>query len=268
MFNMLSLEYFKFRKNPTIRLLLVFFILFFPLGYLMIVEIKDLLPDFIPNKDALIKFPEVWRYMGHGGTYLVFFFLGAIMIYIVGMEARFKTMRQSIINGNTRNEFFLSKLYVLVTLSIIATLYYTLVCFIIGSIHSDSAYELFPENLIIFKFFLMCMGYLGFGMMLVFLTRNSGLALLLYFSYVLIVERILVYFIHTISSPYKLENAYPTETIDNLIPNPIFEMASNLASKGKESAKLIDFTDSLLPVICYICLFIGIAYLSFKKRDL
>jgi len=234
----------------------------------MILKIKNLLPDFIPNKDALIQFPEVWRYMGYGGTYLVFFFLGAIMIYLVGMEARFKTMRQSIINGYTRNEFFLSKLYVLLLLSIVATIYYVFVCYGIGSIHSDSTYELFPENLIILKFFIMCLGYLSFGMMLAFLTRNSGLALLLYFSYVLIVERIFRTIIHWATSPYKLSNAYPTETIDNLIPNPIFEMAAKVASKGKESGQIIDFSDSLIPAIFYVSLFISIAYISFKKRDI
>ena len=113
----------------------------------------------------------------------------------------------------------------------------------------------------------MCLGYLSFGMMLAFLTKNSGLSLLLYFSYVLIVERILRYGLHLIL-PYKFKNAYPTETIDNLIPNPIFEMASNLAKQASDNSQVINLEGSLVPNVIYIFIFLGVAYYSFNKRDL
>lgn len=268
MINSLRLEFLKFKKNPTIRLLFLFFCAFFPFGYLMINRIKNSLPDFIPNKDALVQFPQVWNYMGHGGTYLVFFLLASIMIFTVSLEARYKTMRQGIINGQTRNEFFLSKLYTLIALSLFATVYYCIICYTIGAINTTGTYELFTDNLVILKFFLMCLGYLSFAMMIAFVTRNGLLSFLLYLSYALIIERLFKFFLHWIIKPTKFENVYPAETIDNLIPNPIWEIASGMSKNLNQNEKLIDFSDSLIPVIFYILLFTGIAYMSFKRRDL
>ena len=72
-------------------------------------------------------------------------------------EVSNKTMRQNILNGFTRKEYFLSKLTIAVLLSLYATAIYTLSSIGIGLVSTD-VYDLelvFDNNFAIFRFFLI-----------------------------------------------------------------------------------------------------------------
>jgi hypothetical protein len=131
--DLLKTEYLKFRKNSTVTILLSFYFIFLPFSFVLGSEFKDSIPAFISNKDAFFVFPSTWDYMGYAGSWLVFFFLGVAIIYMIGNEVAYKTLRQGIINGYTRNDFFLAKFSTIVIIAVIATLYYALVTSIIAT---------------------------------------------------------------------------------------------------------------------------------------
>ena len=269
MMQIIKLEWLKFSKNTTIRILVIFYIIFFPLGFLFAKEIKEMLPEFISSRAQILEFPAVWDYMGYGGSYLVFFFLGVVMIYITGLEVRYKTMRQSIINGMTRNDFFKSKLLMMFVISFFATVYYFIVCSLIGFTNTANPLSSFSANLIMVpRYFLMCVGYLSFATLLVFWLRKSGLAMFLYFSYILIIESVLRWGVHFKLAKNKFVNYYPLESISDLVPNPIWNYAEALPNKDLDFSYTLESNTAIPLALFYIIVFIGLSYYSFYKRDI
>ena len=120
---LLKLEWSKFRKNSVITLLFVFFALFFPLS-LYFGSILDTVSEHVPMKVNILSAPLIWDYLGYAGNWIVFFFLGVLMIYTVTIDVQNKTMRQNIITGMTRTDYFLSKFLITLVLATVATVYY------------------------------------------------------------------------------------------------------------------------------------------------
>ena len=116
--HLLGIEYLKFKKSSILNLLLLLYAFIFPL---VIFSAKRMIPDFpdsVPfTLDIIYEFPTVWDYQGYIGTWLIFIFLGFIPIQIITSEFSHKTMRQSIINGMTRKDFFLSKVLSIIAIS-------------------------------------------------------------------------------------------------------------------------------------------------------
>jgi ABC-2 type transport system permease protein len=72
-------------------------------------------------KISLYQFPRIWNNL----TYIAGFlniFLAIIVIFFVCNEFSFKTLRQNMINGLSRKEFVLSKLYFILIFSLGTTL--------------------------------------------------------------------------------------------------------------------------------------------------
>jgi len=162
MFHLLSLEYKKFRKSSVVSILTLFYFLFLPAGLMLLkqVDLDGLPPQaklLLPTSESLFQFPNIWEYLGYVGNWMVFFFLGVVLITIISAEVQYKTQRQTIINGMDRNTYFKSKMFVLLAISVVATLYYSLISMVVGIITTpewDLAY-MFDNNWAILRYFLM-----------------------------------------------------------------------------------------------------------------
>ena len=268
MYNYLKLEYHKFGKSPVIKILAIFYIIFFPLGYLFGVEIQDNLPDFIKSRATMLEFPDVWNYMGYGGSWLAFFFLGIIAAYIIGLEFQYKTFRQSIINGMSRKDLFTSKFVTITAIALLATLYYVIVCMVIGFIHTENASQLFTENLsMIPRYFLMCFGYMSLAALLTLIVKRSGLAVFLYFSYVMIIEHLVKWAIHFKVIPNESINYYPSNVIEDLTPNPFWGYAEAIPQKEITFEYVLSPDKAVIASIVYIIIFIFFSYRIISRSD-
>lgn len=234
------------------------------------------LPPPLPNNSVFYEFPTVWEYQGFVGNWLVFFFLGFVMLYLITSEVSNKTMRQNIITGMTRKDYFLGKLYTMIAISLVATIIYVLSSIIIGVIHTEGwdFGLLMDTNKAIIRYFLMCIGYMSFAMLVAFLVRKGGLAIFLYFAYILIIEMILKWavtfniFIKMDNVPNSLVNYWPLNVIEDLMPNPLLRFPTNFMNNSD-----INF-DILLPVnhaigfsVLYIAVFIALSWWIFNRRD-
>ncbi len=287
---LLTLEYLKFKSNAVITMLIILFVALFPFIILAAKDMFSNVPPPLPSSAVFFEFPTVWDYQGYVGNWMLYLFVGFIGIFLVTNEVSYRTLRQNIITGLTRTEYFFGKLLTIIVIALGATLLYMLSTIIIGLLHTSGVdFELiFDNNFASSRFFLMSMGYLSFGMMLGFVIRKSGLATFIYLAYILFIEAIIKWTafsllnsdtiksaINSDTKPEQISfsniiNYLPMNVIEDLHPNPWLKLPDNFMKVSKE----VDF-DILVPTsmavimsILYILLFIFLAYRSFIRRDI
>jgi ABC-type transport system involved in multi-copper enzyme maturation permease subunit len=268
-FKLLALEYKKFKKNSVITMLLGMYLIFHPIAIFFIQDLELPIPGF--TKESIYGFPGIWEYMAYEGSWLVFFFLGFIAVHIVTSEVSNKTLRQNIITGLSRRDFFIGKLAVVTSLAIFASIYYFICSFAIGWLStSEPNMELaLQTDFAVPKFFLMSFAYMIFGLFVGFVIRKAGLAVLAYLSYVMFLEP-LIKLLHiqlyqgTVS---KIVNYWPTNMMEDLTPNPFYKIAENIPS-GIDYPFLLSTQEAVIGSCIYTVLFITLAWLHFKKNDI
>ena len=174
----------------------------------------------MPMADALLNnpysFPKVWQTVGWTGSWLLYF-PGIIMILLASNEFSFKTHRQNIIDGWSRNEFVYTKILLTVCFALTTTIITTITAISVG-FASGSDFSMDGLANIIY-IFLQSLSYISLALLLSILFRRSGVALIVFFLYGLIFETII----------YGLLNRYvnnqlgyfmPLQPTDVLIPLP------------------------------------------------
>ncbi len=275
MFNLLSLEWKKFRKNSVVSLLSLFYVLFLPAGMILLKDYDtDNLPGpvklMIPSSDSFYSFPGVWEYLGYCGNWTVFFFLGVVVIYIISAEINYKTQRQTIINGMPRSTYFKSKMLAILAISLIATLYYCVVAIGIGVWFTDDwdfAF-IFENEWAILRYFLMSLGYLSFAGLLAFLLKKPGLAIFLYMSYAIIIEPLLKVLMRAKDIiPGEVANYLPLNAMEDLMPMPFYKYAEMIPGDFNFQF-LLSHKSAIITSIIFILLFVTITNRIFMRRDL
>jgi len=266
----IKLEYLKYKKNSVVTMLVGFYFLFFPFVIFFGQELKVNLPDFIPNKNVFFEFPTVWDYFGYAGSWLVFFFLGVSVIYMTCMEVTNKTMRQSILNGFSRKDFFISKFSSAVIIAIAATIYFALISLLVGYLNTENLMfeDVFDNQYAITRYFLMCMGYFCFALFLAFIIRKSGLAIFLYLSYIMIIEPLIRWAGHMYMFKHESAMWYPMNAVEDLIPMPLWRFSEALPEQDIPFDFLLTYKFAGGLTILFSSLFIFIAYRSFSRRDI
>ena len=265
-----NLEWSKYKRNWLARVLFFAFVILFPFCIFLGKEIFENVPPPFPSYKTFYEFPTVWDYQGHVGNWLVSFCLGFLMIYMITSEVDYKTMRQGVINGMSRKEFFISKLVAMVAMALFATFLYYITTIVIGIVNTESPdLELiFDNNWAGIRFFIMSIGYMSLGLLIGMVVRRGFLSLLLYFSYMMFIESILrgihLYYFESRSILF-----YPTNAIEDLMPNKLYEFADSLWIKEAfGNSFLLSHTEAMITSSIYISIFIYLAWLAFRKKDL
>jgi len=271
MWYLLQLEWKKFKYFRTFKVMAILYVVLLPL---IIIVAKAFFkeveaPIDIINLKTAQRFPEIWGYLAYIGNWLSFFFLGFIGVLSVTTEFANKTLRQSIINGITRKEFFIGKILLIFTVSVLATVYFAMVGFTFGFIYTENLYfsKIFNGSSQIFYYFLMCFGYMIFGFFLGVLLRRTGLALFLYLVYVIFLESIIRWAVHGNIIFNRSVNFYPMNALEDLSPIPIAKIIDNI-TRDNNFSFLLTKTEATLTSLIYISIFIFIAYGRIKKSDL
>ena len=267
-FQLIKIEIDKFKKNAVISLLAILYVFTLPTILFIAKEFKNLPPPLHDNF-TFFTFPLVWDYLGYTGNWLSFFFLGLIAVFMVVNEVSYKTFRQNIITGLTRRTYFMAKLYSIIIISFIDAIYYGIVAIIIGMLHTDtSEWSMVTENSwAIPRFFLMTLGYMSFGIFVGFIIRRSGISVLFYLIYILMFEAILKWAVHFRIFPNQTINYYPSNSFEDLMPFPLYRFADMIPKKEINFQFLLSYTEASLSSICWIIIFLSIAYWTVQKRD-
>lgn len=274
MFHLLELEWKKLKYYRLFTVLIGIYLVGMPAMFIAMQNIpgfNELLPS---GTKSFSSFPQSWTNLGYLGNWMTFFCFGFLGVMMLTMEIANKTLRQNIITGMSRETFFMSKLYAMAAISLLATLYYVVLVMVFGFLNTDyiMASRVVKYVNLIPRYWLMTFGYMSFAFFLAMLIQKGGIAIFSYFSYTLMGELILRYGFHRKFIGGHFINYYPMNAIEDLVPLPLPDQLKNGGPvkelEGVGQSFFLSPTESVVLSIFYILLFLGIAYWVFKRRDL
>ena len=224
--------------------------------------INELAVTNVPMGEVLIgspySFPKVWGTVGYMSSWLLYF-PGILFIMLFVNEFNFKTHRQNVIDGWTRQQFVTVKFVFAILYSLVATVFISLVALLIGFTSTGSVFS-FDGIESIGYIFIQTVAYITFAMFLAILFRRSGAAIAVFFLYGLIFE-----FIITSLVNFKLELTpvgyfLPLQVTDVMLPLPF---GKDIIYKG-----VPDLWIMVVASLVYIGLYYFFALRKFTKDDL
>ncbi len=266
---LIYLEWLKYRKNTTFKVTVLLYFLLLPTLPAVLLSF-DSLPPPLPSPASFFDFPDIWGLVAYTGNWLAYFLFGFLGVYIISVDTTNKTFRQSIINGLSRKQVILAKMFFMLIFAIIATVFYILTVFILGNFGSEpfEGRPLFGEEFIIARYFLMSLSYLIFGFLIGLLIRSIGVATMLYFLYIFFIEVIIRYLVHlNIFKDDRSMIFYPMNALEDLTPFPYGGEAAN-SGMNLSFDLFLTPTEAFVTTSIYTTIFIASSVFLILKRDL
>jgi len=274
MVSLIKIEWLKLKKYPAFWWMLGIVALTYPAINLMFSAVFDSMSKGNGMESQLAKmllgnpfaFPEVWHSVAYFSSW--FIMIPAILvIMIIANEYTYKTNRQNIIDGWTRNEFVTSKLFDVLIIAGVTTLAYALVALSFGfSYSSEIEKTRWSEQLQYIPLFLLqSFAQLTIAFLLGFLIKRSFIALGIFLFYSVLVEPLTVQYLTYGAKLPKVASFFPLEISDKLIPPAAFMGKFNEVAYKQSLNDInihIAFTAFLTAGIWWLC------YSLYSKRDL
>ncbi len=267
-------EYTKIWSYTAFRvIILLHFILFF-LVVLVTSRLDITIPGFSTN--YLYQFPNIWEFFPWVASWFNLL-LAILIIVMTGNEYTFRTFRQHVIDGLSRSDLLTGKVFLIIAIAIYSMLMVLLFSLLFGFIFTrDMTAGLFVrKTYILLVYFVQAVAYMSTGFLLAILFRNTALAIVLFILYRLIIEPVFRLFF-----PPEARLYFPMKVISNLTPMPEFLSISsgnqadpgnvdtlNLREMGILAEDLPVYLNLLL-ALGYTALFIGLAWLLLRRRNL
>jgi ABC-2 type transport system permease protein len=205
------------------------------------------------------SFPTVWQTTANISSFLLFI-PGLIMIIAITNEYSFKTHRQNIIDGLTRQQFITAKIMLAALLSLLSTTLIFLTATMFGLMDGTGSFS-FDGFSYIGYYLLQAMSYIMVAVLIAVLLKRGGLAIGVFFSYALILEQIIVIFLNKHAN--YIGRYMPLESTDMLVPFPRMEQ---LMSVLKINAP--NYTALLVAALVYLAAYLFFVVRKFKTDDL
>ena len=214
----------------------------------------------LPSAMPIFDFDDLWQNLTFMGR---FFFpvLTFLIVISINNEFSFNTMKQNVIDGMSKGEWLVSKVLLVLLVSVIAGLLHLFVGLYLGYQYSSvTEWDLVVKNIsFVSAFTLQLTAFLSLGLLLTILIRKAilsfGILLILYFP----LELIIRWLLPNVLDP--LHQFFPIKAILNIIDNPfpkyIF-MDVNTHVDGSAVAILL----------VHVLIYWGLSFWVLKKRDL
>lgn len=258
---LLAIEWMKIRRYRTFWILCGLFAVFLPLwnygiskGTMKVGSEGNI--DILSNT---YKFSHVWQNLGFWASIFVVF-ISVLVIILVTNEFVYKTNRQNVIDGLSKQEFYHAKWLLILILAIGTTLFVFLLG--LGLAATSDSFSNFPGNIEhLFYLFLLCVNYYGFALLLGLLFKRSGIAIGIFFMYYLIIENL----------AEKILNRYlpdsgdylPLQASDELLPLPLMDMVKSIAQMND----VPPVNNFMLASLAWIIIYYVIGRLRIVKSD-
>ncbi len=209
---------------------------------------------------SLYSFPYIW----HNLTYLSGFFklLPALIVMVfVTAEYSHRTIRQHIINGISREQFFLQKVFFITAIGLVVTFTTVFSALVLGFLHTEviTFDIIWQKTVFVAALFLEIFAYSSIALFFAVLMRKSGLAIIAFAIYSVIAEPIIRFYIDDDIAAY-----FPMKRIGSLIDTPNTALMKLF---GVNFRTYIEPSDVMITLV-YCFIFLGATYLLIKKRDI
>ncbi|MEQ9593026.1 MAG: ABC transporter permease subunit [Cyclobacteriaceae bacterium] len=203
-------------------------------------------------------FPDVF----HNLVFISGFFktiLAFMVIISITNEFSYRTIRQNIIDGLSREQFIISKVLTNLLLSGASTIMVFLIALVTGMIYSPEIVlsDMFTDLEFFVGYFLEVFTYLSFALLLGMYIQRSGLTIV-----ILVLSPLIEFIIKANVDDYVpwLLPYFPMESMSNLVPMPFPRYVF------QEIQDYISLTSVLL-VFCWAAVFNYLAYRKLKRSD-
>lgn len=260
MFRNLQIEWMKIRNYKVFQVFSVLYML----GILVIIfifyKIYTNLTSRIPgsgNNDIFNLFTEenIWYSTGFATSFLLYL-PGMVVINLFINEVNFKTHRQNIIDGWKRETFIYTKIGLIICISLVVMI----MNFFAGLIMCNVAKVPFSFSVALPMLglcFLQTLVYLLFALFLATLFRKSGVAIIVFFIYGLILEWLLMWLLYETIPGFHFY--LPLQVADSLILLPGMDgVFGNMPNKAV----------IILASLAFAGLYISLTVRKYKYDDL
>jgi len=271
MINLLKTEWLKIKKYPAFWWIIAITALSYPgINYIF----HNVYEDLVHRKGQAAQvakmlignpfsFPEAWHTVAYFSSWFVFI-PAVVVIMLISNEYSYKTHRQNVIDGWSRNQFMSSKMIDVLIVSLLISVLYIIVSFIIGFTNSSSL-ETDKWSLSYYAglFALQTFAQLSIAFLVGFLVRKAFIALGIFIFYFIVLENILVGLAKLKAN--DIGRFLPLEISDRLIPVPAFLGKFDKESYDKALAAInfhILYTIIITTIIWLICFRVN------SRRDL
>ncbi len=205
----------------------------------------------------LLQFPDIW----HNITYISGFFkilLGIYVVIAITNEFQYNTIRLNLINGLTRLEFTISKLLLIILISVLSLLVVFAAGLIIGIKNTDMATGtgMFDNSIFLMGYFLETLLYLNFALLIGTWLKRTGISIFVVLIYPLLVEPLIRW-----QFPDVIDQFFPIKAMDQLIVFPFPKYV------GIEVPDTIPFTVIMIGIAWVIIFFLW-TNLILKRKNL
>ena len=167
--------------------------------------------------NSVYKFPNVWYFVSYVSSWFSPI-LSLLMIQLVCNEFTFRTLRQHVIDGFSREELLFSKLMLAAILSFYAGLLALLSGLLFGLTKGGipTSSDFFSETIYLIRAIWSSFGMMTAAILIALLVRRSALSILVFLSFYWIIEPLVGRIWLTEIYPY-----FPLNSIDEFISSPI-----------------------------------------------
>ncbi|WP_396194261.1 ABC transporter permease [Flavobacterium sp.] len=274
---LLSIELQKIWKNKASRILTItYFILLTFLSFIASIKF-DIGPIPIRLADqGIFDFPFIWHFNSFIAAFLKIF-LAVIIVSMMANEYSYGTLKQNLIDGMSKKEFIISKVYTIVLFAAISTLFVFIVSLILGLIFSsfDEIGIIFSRMDYLFAYFIKLVGFFSFCLFIGVLIKRSAFALgflFMWFIFEMISYAIAYNNLKNSALVDKIYDYFPLMSMWSLVPQPFTKLNAvrTIGSQlGVEDMRNYDVPyTSVAVVLVWSAIFIYSSYKIIEKRDL
>ncbi|RPE12836.1 hypothetical protein EGT74_04640 [Chitinophaga lutea] len=258
MIQLLKIEWLKVKAYRTFWILISIFTAAAPLLCSAYLSINKQVLAKLPFGGTPFAFPQVWETVAWLTSFMTPV-MGILLLILLTNENNFRTIRQNIIDGWSRDQFIAAKFGVMIGMVLYITLLVVLTALVFGMQHGGDA----SQNLhIILWSALQSLTYLSAAFFLGTFMKRSGIAIAIYVFYCYVGEFMAAGLLD-FKVKFHLGGFLPMESTDRLLPGE-----GKIFRKLMEQAPPPDVSVYILTACAYIALFCFLSWRKMKKADL
>ncbi len=266
--NLIKFELKKLQPTRYFKVLTTLWILSFislPLFYysfLKVIERHRMLHTgpLSPTNWPVFQFSDVWLNITYFYKFISIF-LSFLIIITITREFRYGTVRQNIIDGMSRGQFWLSKFYLLLSYATVATLLILFLGLFLGFKYSPNSNDLLLTIHYVPTYMLHLIHILSFAFFLSFLISSSGIVIALMIFWIYIIEPILYVILKHALGYKNFVEFLPMESNWNLLKFPL----EKYVFIGE---KISTTTQEYTVATIWILFFLFMSFYIFKRKEL